>query len=102
MYTFTDAPHSSTSRSAAAASAAPRPSAARPQCANHPHQNSMHINGPRPWCRRNAANASRAPDPKFTVANTPGTLPPVNMWSSAPSEVHSGTVTPNSRNRRVR
>ncbi len=97
MYTLTEAPHSRTSRSAAAASAASRTACSVPQWSNQPHQNSMHISGPDARCRRSVANPSRAPEPKFAVASTPGTEPPVSMWSSGPSEVNSGTTTPHSR-----
>lgn len=97
MYTLTDAPHSRISRSAAAASAASRTACSVPQWSNQPHQNSMHINGPFGWCRRSVANPSRAPEPKFAVASTPGTEPPVSMWSSGPSDVKSGTLTPHAR-----
>lgn len=94
---FTDAPHSRISRSAAAASAGSRTACAAPQWSNQPHQNSMHISGPSARCSRSVLNAARAPEPKFTVARTPGTEPPVSMWSSGPSEVNSGTSIPQSR-----
>ncbi|CAM5260489.1 hypothetical protein SCALM49S_07217 [Streptomyces californicus] len=58
----------------------------------------MHISGPFGWCRRSTSNPSRAPEPKFAVARSPGTEPPVSMWSSGPSDVNRGTVTPHRRN----
>lgn len=76
---FTDAPHARISCNAAAASAGCRTTGSAPQCPNQPHQNSMHISGPSGRCRRSVAKPSRAPEPKFAVASTPGTEPPVSM-----------------------
>ncbi len=101
MYRFTDAPHSRISRSAPAASRGSRTMCSAPQWSNQPHQNSMHISGPTGRCRRSTSKPSRAREPKFTVARTPGTLPPVSMWSSGPSDVHSSAVTPRPRSSSV-